>query len=68
VISVADGWQAFDHVFSYINEVLNPSESLVAEIQAREAVLREKWRLLEQRVGRPSKVEAPQSGQQGQGE
>jgi hypothetical protein len=63
VISVADGWQAFDHVFSYINEVLSPSNALIAEIQAREVALREKVRLFEQRFGRPPKIETPYSGE-----
>jgi hypothetical protein len=61
VISVADGWQAFDDFFSYINDVLAPSEALIAEIQAREVARREKFRLLEQRFGRPPNIETPAS-------
>jgi hypothetical protein len=56
VISVADGWQAFDHFFAYINEVLSPSATLIAEIQARDAALREKLRLFEQRCGRLPRI------------
>jgi len=64
VISVAAGWQAFDHCFDYINEVLSPSEGLIAEIRAREAAVREKFSLLKERFSRQPNSETPPSGEQ----
>ena len=63
VISVADGWQAFDHFFSYINEVLSPSEALLTEIRARQSALREQFSLLKRRFSSPPESETPPSGE-----
>jgi hypothetical protein len=68
VISVADGWQAFDHFFSYIDEVLSPSEALLTEIRARESALREKLSQFKQRFSRPPESETPSPGEQGRDE
>jgi len=37
IISVAKGWEAFDKLFRYIDELLNPSEALLREIREEEA-------------------------------
>lgn len=41
IISVANGWQAFDRLFQYINGLLNPSEELLKEINAHKAKINE---------------------------
>jgi hypothetical protein len=65
VISIANGWHAFDRFFDYVNEVLSPSEVLLAEIKAQDTAARERLRLLEQRIGRPPEHSAPGRGPRG---
>lgn len=40
IISVRNNWGAFDHFLRYVEEILKPSEALVAEVRAQEAALR----------------------------
>jgi hypothetical protein len=46
VISISNGWQSFDQFFRYIDELLNPSEELLKEINDKEAEINERLRKL----------------------
>ena len=54
VVSTHRGWQAMDHLFAYVHELLNPSPGLVSEMRAQVEGLQAMIRGIETRATKPA--------------
>lgn len=50
MLSVARGWSVFDRFFGYIDDVLSPSESMLAEIIQADEAGAERFKMLTKRA------------------